>query len=317
MPQTDLVKVGLALWQHDVWFKLIEASQSDKPRMVDLSYHPAMQLPAISRYTATSPNLLRWFKHHNEGKSYNEQVKPFGFLTGLMADSLDCEARMISGASKRSASNSGLKPISPYETDPAIAAQKAFDRITGKRVPIGKLKSFAQAIGRYHLQPENKFLNGDYVDSGKTRRRHVFATCTSHIGKEANELEKQASIGFDPDAQPSYGYGPHDIAKLQSELARLCDVFSPYEIALHGRMKSKRLADFIDADSSSHRAAIGVEAMEGLVRHFGKRENAERAELDALDQLVSECGLRKTARKMGVDPSNLRRTLARRKAMFG
>lgn len=312
IPQINLVKAGLAHWQHDLWFKIIEASHSDKPHMVDLSYHPALQLPAISRYTATSPDLLRWFKRHNEGKSYNEQVKPFGFLTGLMADNLDCEAHIMSGTSKRSTSNSGLKPISPYETDPAKAAQKAFDRKTGMPVPIGKLKSFAQAIGRYHLQPENKFLNGDFVDCGMTQRRHVFATCTTHIGKEASELEKQASIGFDPDAQPSYGYGPHEIAKLQFELARLCEVFSTYEIALHGRMKSKRLADFIAADSDSRKAAIGAEAMEVLVRHFGNRERKEQAELDALDQLVSESRLRKTARMMDVDPSNLRKRLMRR-----
>jgi hypothetical protein len=313
-PQIDLAKAGLALWQHDLWFKIIEASHSDKPRMVDLSYHPALQLPAISRYTATSPDLLRWFKQHNEGKSYNEQVKPFGFLTGLMADNLDFEARIVNGAASRSVSNSGLKPISPYETDPAKAAQNAFDRNTGEPVPIAKLKSFAQAIGRYHLQPENKFLNGDYVDSGKTRRRHVFATCTSHIGKEANELERQANMGFDPDAQPSYGYSPHDIAKLQLELARLCEVFSTYEIALHGRMKAKRLTDFIDADSNSNRAAIGAETMEALVRHFAAREVKERTELAALNQLVMQSGLRKTAQELQIDPSNLRRKLARSQA---
>ena len=308
-PQMDLAKSGLALWQHDLWFKIIEASFGDKPHMVDLSYHPALQLPAISRYAATSPELLRWFKAYNAGKPYNEQVKPFGFLTALMADSLDCGARIVAGGSKQRNSRGSIKPISPFEADPAKAALKAFDRITGLKVPTGKLFTFAKALRQYHLQPENKFLNGNYRDCGKTQRRHVMATSTAHIGKEANELERQAIIGFDPLAQPSYGYSPKDIAKIQIELTRLCEVFSTYEIALHGRMKPKRLSDFISADSNSPNAAFRAEALEALARHFSARERKERSELEALDQLVRDCGLRTAARNLDVDPSNLRRSL--------
>lgn len=310
-PQIDLAKAGLALWQHDLWVRIIEAGTGDKPHMVDLSYHPALQLPAISRYTATSPDMLRWFKVFNAGKPYNEQVKPFGFLTALMADNIDCEARIVDPGAPRQGSSAPIKPIAPYERDPAKAALIAFDRNTGLPVPVGKLKTFAQAIRQYHLQPENKFLNGNYLDSGRTQRRHVMPSCVAHIGKEANDLERQATVGFDPEAQPTYGHTPQDIAKLQAEVARLCEVFSAYEIALYGQMKPKRLVEFIQADVKSRGATTLAKMIEPLARHFLARERKEKSELETLYRLVAELGLRPMAREVSVDPSNLRRKLRR------
>lgn len=50
-------------------------------------YHPALRRPAVSQCSATSPDLLRWFKAWNLGKTYAEGVKPFGFLYALHARS--------------------------------------------------------------------------------------------------------------------------------------------------------------------------------------------------------------------------------------
>jgi len=57
----------------------------------------------------------------------------------------------------------------------------------------------------YHISPESKFLNGDYADRGKTRRRHIHVIGLRLIGKEANDWERQAALGIDPDALPDYG----------------------------------------------------------------------------------------------------------------
>jgi hypothetical protein len=60
----------------------------------------------------------------------------------------------------------------------------------------------------YHLHPESKFLNGDYVDRGATHRRYVHVASIRNIGKEANEWEEQVYLGFDEDEQIDYGVAP-------------------------------------------------------------------------------------------------------------
>jgi hypothetical protein len=38
---------------------------------------------------------------------------------------------------------------------------------------VDQLKTYANALSDYHLHPEAKFLNGDYLDRGPTARRHI------------------------------------------------------------------------------------------------------------------------------------------------
>ena len=315
-PQIDLAKAGLSLWQHDLWIKIIEDGKSDKPLQVDLSYHPALRLPAIGRYAATSPHLLRWFDKYNEGRAYVDQVKPFGFSTPLTANSFDLGEEIISSPSKRRKSKSTIMPIAPFTTDPAIAGQIAFDRATGEPVSKRLLKSYADSIRQYHLQPENKFLNGNWINSGPTIRRHLLAIRVMHIGKEANDLERQATLGYDHAAQPAYGYCRADIAKLQLELTRLCEVFSAHQVSSHGQITTKRLTDFIDAEPASRFVSQNAVAMEALARYLIRREKRATVELELLDQLISERGLRETARDLDCDPSNLRRAIRTKKLRF-
>jgi hypothetical protein len=79
------------------------------------------------------------------------------------------------------------------------------------------LKTYAQVLAQYHLRPEAKFENGDYLDSGPTRRRHVQATQINYIGKEANRWEEQFFLGMDEDAVIEYGTDPN-MAALFDEL---------------------------------------------------------------------------------------------------
>jgi hypothetical protein len=81
-------------------------------------------------------------------------------------------------------------------------------KLGGMTVATNALKSFKQVIALYHLHPESKFLNGDYLDRGVTRRRYVHATAIRNIGKEANEWEEQFYTGFDEDEQIDYGLTP-------------------------------------------------------------------------------------------------------------
>jgi len=63
-------------------------------------------------------------------------------------------------------------------------------------------------VAQCHLHPESKFHNGDSTTRGFTRRRHVPATVTEHIGKEANKWEEQFHLGLDLEVQTDYGLSP-------------------------------------------------------------------------------------------------------------
>ena len=217
-------KIGVELWQHDLWWKIIVAALADKPDQVDLTYHPALNRPAVSRYAATTPKLLKWFSGFNESRPYERQVKPFGFLYSLFAGASSAEdfSEIVLPAglqTPRRRLTGNCKPVAPYESKIARAVEQAFDRETSEPVPVSALKSFKQVIAQYHLHPESKFLNGDYLDRGITRRRHVHAASIRNIGKEANEWEEQFYLGFDEDEQIDYGFAPKGSKEFLRQLS--------------------------------------------------------------------------------------------------
>lgn len=310
-PDASVMRSGVERWHCDLWFQIVSAALAGKPDTPRLDFHPAMNAPAISRYGATAPELLRWFDAFNADRSYRDQVKPFGFLLSLRAKRDWRGEEIIAPKTRRGRPPKAQppKPVAPFNNSPAKIADTAFDRESGKPVPATALQTYAEALAQYHLHPESKFLGGDYLDRGTTGRRHIRVSGIRHIGKEANEWEHQAITGFDPNAQPSYGIHPNEIAELQSEAARLCEVFSKCEISTYGRMASKRLSDFITADCRSPIAAKDATGIEALIRHFKGKERRKISEIEALAKLVAEIGLRKAARNLGADPSNLRRRL--------
>jgi hypothetical protein len=191
-PAVPLEDLGVRRWHYDLWYKIVEAALLGQPNNVPLDRHPAFQKPAAIRYTATSPPLLNWVARWNTGKPYKEQIRPFGFLlafmprTGLFA--LISETLIDQPSRGRPAKTEALAPIAPYDSHPAKALSKVFDRRTGKPVRPEQLKTYAEVLKQYHLSPEHKFANGDYLDRGRTERRHVVATGFTWIGKEANQV---------------------------------------------------------------------------------------------------------------------------------
>ncbi|MDQ7076830.1 MAG: hypothetical protein Q9M45_03160 [Robiginitomaculum sp.] len=191
--------IGVSRWQYDYWYKLLEAGLSDSPRQLSLDYHPKLQVPAMSRYGATSPKMLDWMKSHNEGRDYKDQIKPFGFMVSFTArDGVYAQAPepalVDPGKRGRPMGKYPPKPSAPFERDPAKAVSLAFDRITGEPVDQSMLKTYAEALANYHLHPEDKFEGGDYYDSGETRRRHVKAETVGLIGKEANHVGEGGEV---------------------------------------------------------------------------------------------------------------------------
>lgn len=191
-PIGDLRAMGIHRWQYDFWFFILKAAVNGTPDQVPLDYHPALSNPALMRWNASSPEMLRYMKQFNAGKSYSEQVKPFGFMvapTALTEAWLDMPVDEVDPSKRgRPKKPDRPKPIAPYERDPGKLAGLVFDRETGKPVPIGVLKTYADALALYHLSPEDKFENGGPIDSGRTVRRVVKVAGVRLIGKEANKV---------------------------------------------------------------------------------------------------------------------------------
>ena len=194
-PRVALTDIGVLRWQHDLWIKILQAAIDGNPDQVALDWHPSLSIPAAQRYSASSPHLLAWLGQYNAGKAYEDQIRPFGFLlvftakSGLLAEFPDLESCVVDGSKRgRPLKPSELKPIAPFETDPARALSQVFDRVTGKPIRAEQLKTYADVLLQYHLSPEHKFANGDHWDRGRTERRHVVATGQVWIGKEANRV---------------------------------------------------------------------------------------------------------------------------------
>jgi hypothetical protein len=201
--------VGIRRWQHDLWYLTVLAALQCRPDAVDLDALPKFDLPALSRYAATTPELLSWFAAFNRGRAYREQVRPFGFLTALQVKNVAERVLAELAGEAPAASTFGLpetpRVVAPFDRDPVVAASRCFERASGRPVPGEMLRTYAECLGTYHMHPEAKFTNGEHTDVGVTKRRHLFAKGVEHIGKEANRWEERFFVGDDPEAQVSYG----------------------------------------------------------------------------------------------------------------
>jgi hypothetical protein len=213
-PSVKLDDIGVESWQYDLWYKIIQAELDGHPDLVDLSYHDGLIQPAVSRYGATTPALLKWFETFNSGREYPDQVKPFNFLSAFHARpqfELPDTEQWAKPKRGRPRKQSDTKPIAPFNRNVREAAKAAFDRETGQPIPASELKTYAEALAQYHLRPEAKFLSGDYFDRGRTQSRYVIATQIIHIGKEANKWEERYFLGDGEEAE-ILEYGAAEIA---------------------------------------------------------------------------------------------------------
>jgi len=224
-PRFALAELGVERWQHDLWWCVALAALGDDPNRVELPSVVGLSQPAVSTYAATTPRLLEWFATFNAGRPYREQVRPFGFMSAYQAKSLAQRVRLavedgerLPQRRKRASAADLPRAVSPYAKPGEAVA--AFDRETGEAVPRSWLKSYRQALARYHLQPEAKFVHGDYRDAGLTRRRHIEVAGVVSIGKEANRWEEQLYLGEDPQAQIIYGEASAD-RERQAERLRV------------------------------------------------------------------------------------------------
>lgn len=210
-PVSDVHELGGKRWQYDRWYHLIQAALAGTPDKFPRDYHPALSQPAMLRYGATSPAMLRWMKAFNANKAYDDQVKPYGFMVGFLprvggAFAEDWHAELVEEVrAGRPHAEKRVHPIAPFDRDPAKAVEKAFDRDTGRPIDQSELRTYAEALALYHVSPEEKFENGGPADVGPTVRRHLLITRIGLIGKEANKVGEAGDEDGESEAVAEFG----------------------------------------------------------------------------------------------------------------
>lgn len=232
--------LGVPRWQHDVWYRTITAALEGHPAQVHLPDIPELDVPAVSRYAATTPALLRWFDHYNQDRRYREKVRPFGLLLAFQArgSRLASDDPLVAGARRVERTDLSVPAVAaPYERDAQIAARSAFDRETGEPVPPHRLATYREVLAQYHLHPEAKFHGGYYLDAGLTSRRHVRPLGPiEHIDKEANRWEEQFYLGADPESQITYGAEDREIDRYRADVVNRAGGHSVRAIADRARV---------------------------------------------------------------------------------
>ena len=316
-PKAPLSDIGVKHWHHDLWWLITKSAVDCHPDDVKLNFHLALKKPAASQYAATTPKHLRWFDKYNDGISYARKLKPFGFVSVFSARALIDEPRSKLKSAK-SSPNAQLRPVSPFDKNPVIAANNAFDRITRKPVSIEHLKTYQQALAQYHLHPEDKFLNGDFLDRGMTIRRHVRVTEIEYIGKESNKWEDQYYFGFDPDEEIHYGSKPPTAATLSKAVLAIVDAHGLRVTAQELRISRAKLSKLLENEFAGCKTAF-LQRISRIVSGVNSRRTQEINRKSKLLRLakseIERYGLAKFAAAIGVDQSNLSKTIdGRRRA---
>ena len=310
-PDKSVLGSGIERWHCDLWHQIVSAALAGRPDQVRRDYHPALSKTALSQYSATTPDLLHWFSTYNDDRLYRDQVKPFGFLLSMM-QGMDLGERIADPAKGRRKKSARLKPVAPFDRDHDKAIAAAFDRDTGQPVGASSLKSYADALAQYHLQPESKFLNANYLDRGTTLRRHVEMTATHHIGKESHDWERQAMIGLSIDSEIGYGIAAGERKELADKLREFMAECGERKAAAMFGISVSRLKGFASGAETRDidRLARGIAAkLPAALALRAKLSHDRQADLHRLIEAVGKQGLRETARRLGIDASNLRRKI--------
>jgi len=304
---------NVELWQEDLWCDIITAALKGEADELAFTGRPGFEQPAASRYGAVKPGLLRWFDGYNEGRPYEDQVRPFNFMIAYTALPLGLiSASDPDAAAWLNETTRDPAPVAPFDTNPARGAESAFDRRTGKPVPKSWLKTYARALAQYHLHPEPKFHGGDdWTGSGELERRRINVIGVRHIGKEADNLEEAYYLGETDDNAIEYEApltNPTEMIAVIGGAKRLHGVRALRSRAavsdhtLKAALSPERSATIAQMNAL-YRAALALNA-ENAAR---QRETAELIEW-AKVQSEAE-GVKAFAARVGIDASNLGKVL--------
>lgn len=206
-------------WVDEAW-EWIVATDAVQIESAEPSW---LDQPALSRFTASHPRLLKPFEDVNRDRPYAEQVKPFGFLL---------VAHLAPGGHPSGTPGDQVALVAPYDPDPKRWAQlpwrniydptsptytldtsSVFDRrgysLAAKEISV---LTYREVLRRFRVHPEPKSTDHEGRPCGRQtrgllQRRQVRAIIPiAHIGKEANLLDEVAVglVAKDEDALTVY-----------------------------------------------------------------------------------------------------------------
>lgn len=321
-PLADL-KAGkdrLARWQYDVWFAILSHELSPAVRddptgmscRVKFDYHPALSRPAVSKYAATSPAMLRWLDPINRDLAYPDRVKPFGLLYGLHAKR---RPKDFTGVHALAGTNPNeLHPIAPFHPGLETAVSLAFDRVTGRPIDSADLQTYADALFNYPYKQESKFLNGEAFQRGVTRPRHVIAVGVHYTGKEADRWEEDFLIGLGHEPMTKFGSHPKAAVEVYTEIRMAVRVHGAKPVS-DATGLARTTIDKV-CDGQFVRTKVSHESIKAGLQHLAldlsRRNRERRLKLERWERAIEEAGgIRAAAKKLGMDFSNLSKAMVR------
>jgi plasmid maintenance system antidote protein VapI len=279
-------------WQQDLWLEIIKAALES--RQPDFESLKNFNIPAVSRYGATTPALEKWFVEYNKNKPYKDRVRPFNFLLAMQSPPYF----------------KTLKPVASYDKNPSKAVARCFDRSTGEKIKKFQLKTYLDSLAQYHLHPETKFLNGDYVDTGITQRRHIRVKSIQHIGKEANKWEEQFFTGFNPDAQIEYGMCAEQKAEMIETVLKAINTHGVKPMADISKLSQRHVLNINkDKTNLSENALLKLYSAAKTLENTNTKEN-ELRELIRNTIKENNISIRQLAANIGIEPSNLSKLIS-------
>jgi hypothetical protein len=240
-------------WIRQAWQWILNRAHG-----IDSPYSEWSRVPALARYGVSSPHIMRAFRDWNSGLTYDESVKPFGFV--LMA-SEQISMILDDDELERKRDSMPKRLLSPYNRDPGQWLDSEWYELhkpgiapvnltTEEHNRNGKVlvKDHRRVLDEYANHPEVKSAmpDGQPCDReyrGLLSRREIRVAGIIHIGKESNRLDDvEAGAIVDPDeVYTSYPRDDRDAALAAFD--GMSDREVARTVSAHTRMRYQRAAE--------------------------------------------------------------------------
>jgi plasmid maintenance system antidote protein VapI len=182
------------------------------------------------------------------------------------------------------------------------------------------LRTYQQAVARYHLHPEAKFSGGDYTQAGMLGRRHLRVPDVNgieYIGKEANRWEERSQTGEDTEAQITYGAAGGSLAELRATVQEACARYGLRALAREAGLSAHAVSDLVSGSGETSDATIATlqAALSRLSNLHAEAKVHERTVLELVRQQCKRTGVSRFAAQAGVDRATLQAVLGGRRRL--
>jgi len=230
-------------WVESFWEIMIARELGQTPTLPN----EWIDRPALSRVSATTPEIVRRLNQGRKRARYADQIKPTNFILAAHLKPMGHPAGV---------DPEKLQLIAPYSSEPGRWSKLPWvNRYTGEAFSIttraggdsnvARVKSYRDVLEQYPAHPESKSVDANGMPCtpstrGLLTRRHVYAGPIYYIGKESNDLE-EVELGLrhareevqqkylDPAEEPFKLYVVPILRTMpRGQLARLADVSGRY-----------------------------------------------------------------------------------------